>query len=256
MIDDKKKIFFGRSKSRALSKSKKFFYENHKKDFLVNFEEIKLIKNKDFVLEIGFGLGENLLFQASTYPKDYFIGVDPFINGVANVVQKAKFKFSAVFFGELEHKATITYDNTPEEQNLLDAILAKVLQTMPRTKSLKTYNKICEKQKNCSSHQEFNDLEIAKYKKPFCYLEVTKDEFHSWYEGWLDFYLNSDYALPISETYSQKWAKYSNDKTAIYKEAKRLLNSMYNIFGKLELDEESKLLLMESRQQEKEMGLA
>ena len=90
MIDNKKKIFFGRSKSRALSKSKKFFYDNYKKDFLVNFEEIRLVKNKDFVLEIGFGLGENLLFQASTYPKDYFIGVDPFINGVANVVQKAK----------------------------------------------------------------------------------------------------------------------------------------------------------------------
>ena len=63
MIDDKKKIFFGRSKSRALSKSKKFFYENHKKDFLVTFEEIKLVKNKDFILEIGFGLGENILFQ-------------------------------------------------------------------------------------------------------------------------------------------------------------------------------------------------
>jgi len=71
-------------------KVKSFFYDNHQKDFLVNFEEIKLVKNKDFVLEIGFGLGENLLFQASTYLKDHFIGVDPFINGVANVVQKAK----------------------------------------------------------------------------------------------------------------------------------------------------------------------
>ena len=90
MIDDKKKIFFGRSKSRALSKSKKFFYENYKKDFLANFEEIKLVKNKDFVLEIGFGLGENLLFQATKYPKNHFIGIDPFINGVANVIQKAK----------------------------------------------------------------------------------------------------------------------------------------------------------------------
>ena len=90
MIEDKKKIFFGRSKSRALSKSKKFFYDNHKKDFLVDFEEIKLIKNKNFVLEIGFGLGENLLFQAKNFSDDYFIGIDPFINGVANVVQKAK----------------------------------------------------------------------------------------------------------------------------------------------------------------------
>ena len=90
MIDQQKKIFFGRSKSRALSKTKKFFYVNHKDDFLVDFEQIKLVKNKDFVLEIGFGLGENLLFQATKYPKDHFIGIDPFINGVANVIQKAK----------------------------------------------------------------------------------------------------------------------------------------------------------------------
>jgi len=90
LIDQQKKIFFGRSKSRALSKSKKFFYTNHKDDFLVDFEQIKLVKNKDFVLEIGFGLGENLLFQATKYPKNHFIGIDPFINGVANVIQKAK----------------------------------------------------------------------------------------------------------------------------------------------------------------------
>lgn len=90
MIDQQKKIFFGRSKSRALSKSKKFFYTNHKDEFLVDFEQIKLVKHKDFVLEIGFGLGENLLFQATKYPKNHFIGIDPFINGVANVIQKAK----------------------------------------------------------------------------------------------------------------------------------------------------------------------
>ena len=90
MIDQQKKIFFGRSKSRALSKSKKFFYTNHKDDFLVDFEQIKLVQHKDFVLEIGFGLGENLLFQATKYPKNHFIGIDPFINGVANVIQKAK----------------------------------------------------------------------------------------------------------------------------------------------------------------------
>ncbi len=89
MIEEKKKIFFGRSKSRALSKSKKFFYVNYKNDFLVNFEQIKLVKHKNFILEIGFGLGENLLFQATKHPENYFIGIDPFINGVANIVQKA-----------------------------------------------------------------------------------------------------------------------------------------------------------------------
>jgi tRNA G46 methylase TrmB len=90
LIEEKKKIFFGRSKSRALSKSKNFFHANYKNDFLVNFEQIKLVKDKNFILEIGFGLGENLLFQATKYPENYFIGIDPFINGVADVVQKAK----------------------------------------------------------------------------------------------------------------------------------------------------------------------
>jgi len=146
--------------------------------------------------------------------------------------EKAKFKFSAVLFDELEHKATIAYDNTPEEQILLDNILEKVRTNVPAKK--KTYFTICDKQKTCNSFKEYNDLEIAKYKKPFAYIEVTKNEFYNWYEGWFDFYLNSDYALPILETFSQfKWSKNNNEKTAQYKEAKRLLNSMYNVFGKL-----------------------
>ena len=167
--------------------------------------------------------------------------------------EKAKFKFSAILFSELEHKATIAYDNTAEEKILLDKILSKVLQNI-EPKHYKSFKRICDKQKTCSSFKEYNDLEIAKYKNPFAYIEVTKDEFHTWYEGWFDFYLNSDYALPILETFSQyAWARNSNEKTAQYKEAKKLLNSMYKVFGKLELSEESKLLLQEDKEQTKEM---
>jgi hypothetical protein len=167
--------------------------------------------------------------------------------------EKAKFKFSAILFSELEHKATIAYDNTPEEQILLDKILSKVLQNI-EPKPYRYFKRIEDKQKICSSFKEYNDLEIAKYKKPFAYIEVTKDEFHTWYEGWFDFYLNSDYALPILETFSQySWARNSNEKTAQYKEAKKLLNSMYKVFGKLELSEESKLLLQEDDKQTKQM---
>ena len=167
--------------------------------------------------------------------------------------EKAKFKFSAILFSELEHKATIAYDNTPEEQILLDKILSKVLQNI-EPKHYKSFERICDKQKICNSFKEYNDLEIAKYKKPFAYIEVTKDEFHTWYEGWFDFYLNSDYALPILETFSQySWARNSNEKTAQYKEAKKLLNAMYKVFGKLELSEESKLLLQEDKQETNEM---
>ena len=167
--------------------------------------------------------------------------------------EKAKFKISAIFFGELEHKATITYETSAEELKLLDNILAKVLEFMPRPKSNKSYFKICDKQKNCSSYKEFIEYELLKYKKPFNYIEVTKDEFHTWYESWFDFYLTSDFALPIEETFDQEWSRHSKEKTFEYKEAKRLLNSMYKVFGKLELSEESKLLLKEDKQQTKEM---
>ena len=169
--------------------------------------------------------------------------------------EKAKFKFSAILFSELEHKSTIAYDNTPEEQILLDKILSKVLQNI-EPKHYKSFKRICDKQKICNSFKDYNDLEIAKYKKPFAYIEVTKDEFNTWYYDWFDFYLTTDYALPISETFSQfKWARNSNEKTAQYTEAKRLLNSMYKVFGKIEFDEASILLEKEDKQYKKEMGL-
>ncbi len=87
-----KKFFYGRLKSRGLSKSKKFYYDNYKNNYLLDFEKINLIKNKNFILEIGFGLGENLIFQSEKYNEDIFIGVDPFINGIANVIYEARLK--------------------------------------------------------------------------------------------------------------------------------------------------------------------
>jgi release factor glutamine methyltransferase len=69
-------------------------------------------------------LGENLLFQASSHPKDYFIGVDPFINGVANVVQKAK---------ELNLN-NISILDTPVQKvidNFLDNFFSKVFVLFP-----------------------------------------------------------------------------------------------------------------------------
>ena len=42
---------------------------------------------KEYVLEIGFGGGENLVYQASQNPEMGFIGLDPFMNGVASLLQ-------------------------------------------------------------------------------------------------------------------------------------------------------------------------
>jgi tRNA (guanine-N7-)-methyltransferase len=42
---------------------------------------------EDVWLEIGFGGGEHLLWQASEHPEIGFIGCEPFVNGVAKVVR-------------------------------------------------------------------------------------------------------------------------------------------------------------------------
>jgi tRNA (guanine-N7-)-methyltransferase len=41
---------------------------------------------RDVWLEIGFGAGEHLLWQAEAHPKIGFIGCEPFLNGVAKVL--------------------------------------------------------------------------------------------------------------------------------------------------------------------------
>mgnify|MGYP000885044467 CR=1 FL=1 len=42
------------------------------------------------ILEIGFGGGEHLVAQASTKPRARFIGVEPFMNGVASCLRHVK----------------------------------------------------------------------------------------------------------------------------------------------------------------------
>ncbi len=45
---------------------------------------------KDFQLEVGFGGGEHLAFQAAQNPGAGFIGAEPFLNGVAKLLQKVE----------------------------------------------------------------------------------------------------------------------------------------------------------------------
>ena len=43
---------------------------------------------EDFALEVGFGGGEHLAFQAAREPGTGFIGAEPFLNGVAKLLHK------------------------------------------------------------------------------------------------------------------------------------------------------------------------
>ena len=77
----KKKLYFGRVKSRKISKIK----ENSLKKYL-KIKKIKsLSSKKKLILEIGIGMGENLIHLSKKNIKKNIIGVDPFKNGMVNV---------------------------------------------------------------------------------------------------------------------------------------------------------------------------
>ena len=77
----KKKLYFGRTKSRKISKIK----ENNFKYFLKKNNISKLNLKKKLILEIGIGMGENLIYLSKKNKQKKIIGVDPFKNGMVNV---------------------------------------------------------------------------------------------------------------------------------------------------------------------------
>ena len=76
-----KKQYFGRIKSRKISK----FKENNLKSFLKKNDINKLNLKKKLLLEIGIGMGENLIYLSKKNVEKNIIGVDPFKNGMVNV---------------------------------------------------------------------------------------------------------------------------------------------------------------------------
>ena len=77
----KKKLYFGRIKSRKISKLK----ETNFKYFLRKNNINKLNLKKKMILEIGIGMGENLIYLIKKNKQKNIIGVDPFKNGMVYV---------------------------------------------------------------------------------------------------------------------------------------------------------------------------
>ena len=77
----KKKLYIGRIKLRKSSKAK----ENNFKYFLKKNNINKLNLKKKLILEIGIGMGENLIHLSRKNLQKKIIGVDPFKNGMVNV---------------------------------------------------------------------------------------------------------------------------------------------------------------------------
>ena len=77
----KKKLYFGRVKSRKISKIKQHNFKYFQKKNNINNLDLK----KKLILEIGIGMGENLIHLSKKNTQTNIIGVDPFMNGMVNV---------------------------------------------------------------------------------------------------------------------------------------------------------------------------
>ena len=82
----KKRFFFGRVKSRKLSSSNILLINKFLKKFII---KKNIFERKKIVIEIGHGMGENLLNLANKNKEKVFIGIDPFKNGLANIAKEA-----------------------------------------------------------------------------------------------------------------------------------------------------------------------
>jgi len=81
--DQEKNIFRKNTIQKNFSRKKKILEENFD-NYL--FHPKKLKKSVSNILEIGFGMGDNLIELSKKNPNKQIIGIEPFLNGVASVV--------------------------------------------------------------------------------------------------------------------------------------------------------------------------
>ena len=98
--------FYGRRQSRKTKRSNLIDLKNYKFFFNdVNLHNKKKNLNKlyrNFNLEIGFGKGENLIFQSQIKKNDIFFAIDPFISGGLKLKKEIEiYKISNIYFSNV-----------------------------------------------------------------------------------------------------------------------------------------------------------
>jgi release factor glutamine methyltransferase len=83
---------FSRRIGKTLSALQKDLLESRLPTFLINKESLDNIRkqDKEIYLEVGFGMGEHFVHQTKNKPDAIFIGIEVYLNGVANVLKLAQ----------------------------------------------------------------------------------------------------------------------------------------------------------------------
>lgn len=84
----KRNNIHGRRMARPLTARQKELLQNLYPKVNLAFEAENITIKENFILEIGFGGGENIAHQAKQNPNTIYVGCEPFINGVVSLLQK------------------------------------------------------------------------------------------------------------------------------------------------------------------------
>ena len=78
---------FGRRQGRRLRTSKQNLFDSLLPKLSISLSEVQNMDvNSSLWLEIGFGGGEHLAYQAALHPEIQFIGCEPYVNGMASLL--------------------------------------------------------------------------------------------------------------------------------------------------------------------------
>ena len=86
-------MLYGRRRGHTLTPTKQALLQQKLPEMQVTLPEkgqLDIGKDKDLWLEIGFGGGEHLAWQAKSNPGVHIIGCEPFINGIASLLTHLK----------------------------------------------------------------------------------------------------------------------------------------------------------------------
>lgn len=95
--EQQKRILYGRRRGKSLRQKQQRVVEDLLPKLMVPIDDDLLVPKtlfsehqQEYWLEIGFGAGEHLAWQAEHHPQAGIIGCEPFLNGVASLLGKVE----------------------------------------------------------------------------------------------------------------------------------------------------------------------
>ena len=170
-------------------------------------------------------------------------------------MKTAKFKISSNFLeNDMLHKSSgIHYENESKRSyELLEIITKKLYAVLPKSVKYnsKKYKNLELKKEKITDYKEYVKHLNKYYLKPFTYIEVTEEEYKTWYKYWLEFYFDDEsYFYDVRSQFNShdpmvdnikkpKWFPKKRVPSKEYIESKKLFCKMKNIFGEANFSED------------------